>query len=128
MPPSELKRLALLMAVNCVRNTVIEDYHADGKLSDAEMKALNQEVANKIYTFVHYLFSDSNDEQEAFLSAMGSMYPSNWDQPKLDSDFVESVRLIKKIKSPIKRTSARRPKRNASRSPKKAKKKGSLPT
>ena len=27
-----LKRLALLMAVNCVRNTVIEDYHSDGKI------------------------------------------------------------------------------------------------
>lgn len=24
-----------------IRNTVIEDYHADGKLSDAEMKAFN---------------------------------------------------------------------------------------
>ncbi len=81
MPQSDLKRLALLMAVNCVRNTVIEDYHSEGKLSDAEMKTFNQEVANKIYTFLHYLFKDSSEDQEAFLSSMGMMYPSGWDKP-----------------------------------------------
>lgn len=105
------------MAVNCVRNTVIEDYHSDGKLSDAEMKALNQEVANKIYTFLHYLFSNSSEDQEAFLNAMGMMYPSNWDQPKLDADFVKSVNLVKKMRSPIEETSARRPPPSAPRSP-----------
>lgn len=120
MPPSDLKRLARLMVVNCVRNTVIEDYHADGKLSDAEMKALNQEVANTIYTFLRYLFSDSPEDQEAFLNAMGMMYPSNWDQPKLDADFVQSISIVKKMKKPIEETSARRRPPNASRSPKRA--------
>jgi hypothetical protein len=37
MNQSHLKRLALLMAVNCVRNTVIEDFHAAGKIDDTEM-------------------------------------------------------------------------------------------
>ena len=50
MPQSDLKRLALLMAVNCVRNTVIEDYHSDGM-----------------------------------------MFPSGWDEPKVDADLVEAV-------------------------------------
>jgi hypothetical protein len=95
MAQSELKRLALLMAVNCVRNTVIEDYHSDGKLSDAEMKALNQEVVNKIYTFLHYLFSGPEDDQATFLAAMGVMYPSEWDEPNLDADFTEAVNLFK---------------------------------
>jgi hypothetical protein len=108
------------MAVNCVRNTVIEDCHADGKLSDAEMKGLNQEVANKIYTFLHYLFSDSPHDQAAFLSAMGMMYPSNWDQPKLDASFVESVKLLRKMTKSIDETSARRPLRSPSRSPQRA--------
>ena len=44
------------MAVNCVRNTVIEDDHAGGKLDDAEMKAFNQEVANKSDRFLQFLF------------------------------------------------------------------------
>jgi hypothetical protein len=108
MPPSDLKRLALLMAVNCVRNTVVEDYHAEGKLSDVEMKAMNKEVANKIYTFLHYLFSDSVEDQEVFLAAMGMMYPNHWDQPKLDADFVQSVKLLKKVRSQSENTPNRR--------------------
>ncbi|HTU24756.1 MAG TPA: hypothetical protein VMF30_05135 [Pirellulales bacterium] len=95
MSPAETKRLALLIAVNCVRNTCIEDYHADGKLSDPEMKALNREVANKIYTFLHYLFGDSVEDRQAFIGAMEMMYPSNWDQPELDADFVRVVRSFK---------------------------------
>lgn len=99
MSQDELKRLALLIAVNCVRNTVIEDYHADGQLSDAEMKAFNQEVSNKIYTFLHYLFNKPTKDQEAFLNAMSMMYPGNWNQPKLDRDFVKAANTFKKMSS-----------------------------
>jgi hypothetical protein len=95
--PSTLKRLALLIAVNCVRNTVIEDYHAAGKLDDSEMKAFNQEVTNKIYTFLQFLFVKPDADREAFMSAMGMMYPSNWDQPKADRDFLETVKIAKRI-------------------------------
>jgi hypothetical protein len=97
MNQSHLKRLALLMAVNCVRNTVIENYHAAGKLDDAEMKAFNQEVANKIYTFLHYWFVKPDVDRDTFQRAMGAMYPKNWDQPKIDRDFVEAVKILKRI-------------------------------
>jgi hypothetical protein len=97
MSQAHLKRLALLMAVNCVRNTVIEDYHANGKLDDSEMKAFNQEVANKIYTFLQFLLHKPAEDREAFLSAMSTMYPSNWDQPKLDRDFLETVKIVKRM-------------------------------
>ena len=97
MTQASLKRLALLMAVNCVRNTVIEDYHAAGKLDDSEMKVFNQEVANKIYTFLQFLLLKPDEDRDAFLSAMGMMYPSNWDQPKADKDFVETVKIVKRM-------------------------------
>ena len=96
MKPADLKHLALLMAANCVRNTIIEDYHAQGKLSDAEMMAFNQEVANKIYTFLTFLFAKPVEDQDAFLGAMSWMYPRNWDQPKIDRGFAEIVKMIKK--------------------------------
>ena len=44
----ETKDLALRMALYCVRNTVIENYHAAGKISDPEMMAFNKKVVNKI--------------------------------------------------------------------------------
>lgn len=59
-------------------------------MSDAEMKVFNQEVANKIYTFLNYMTNKPPEDQAAFLSAMGMMYPRNWDQPKLDPNFSES--------------------------------------
>jgi hypothetical protein len=43
MPDDDVtSKFALLMAVTCVRNTVIEDYHANGQLSDADMMAFNK--------------------------------------------------------------------------------------
>jgi hypothetical protein len=62
-----------------------------------EMKAFNQEVANKIYTFLHYMFVKPDEDRDAFLRAMGAMYPKNWDQPKVDRDFVEAVKILKRI-------------------------------
>ena len=97
MNQSHLKRLALLMAVNCVRNTVIEDFHAAGKIDDTEMKVFNQEVADKLYTFLHYMFVKPDEDRDIFLRAMGPMYPKNWDQPKIDRDFVEAVKILKRI-------------------------------
>jgi hypothetical protein len=120
MPPSDLQRLALLMTVNCVRNTVIEVYHSDGKLSDSEMKSLNREVANKIYTFLHYLFNAPQEEQEAFLSTMGMVYPSGWDKPKMDDDFVKAVKLFRKMSNSVEQTSRHPPPLSASTSPKRA--------
>jgi hypothetical protein len=76
---------------------VIEDYHAAGKLDVAEMKAFNQEGANKIYTFLQFLFLKFDEDREAFMSAMGAMYPLNWDQPKVDRDFVETVKIVKRM-------------------------------
>lgn len=99
MSQSDLKRIALLMSVNCVRNTVIEDYHSAGKLSDTEMKTFNKEVANKIYSFLHYIFNETYENKSAFLVAMGMMYPDGWDKPKLDAEFVKSVNLIKKMRN-----------------------------
>jgi hypothetical protein len=97
LKPSSLKRLALLMSVNCVRNTVIENYHAAGKIDDSEMKAFNQEVANKIYTFLQFLLLEPDEDRDAFLSAMAMMYPKNWDQPNVDRDFMETVKIAKRM-------------------------------
>jgi hypothetical protein len=61
------------------------------------MKAFNQEVARKIYTFLHYLFIESQQDRDAFLNAMGMMYPGSWDEPSLDGDFVKAVNLFKSM-------------------------------
>lgn len=109
MKPADLKRLALLMAVSCVRNTIIEDYHAQGKLNDAEMMAFNKEVANKIYTFLTFLFARPVEDQQAFLSAVGWSYPKNWDQPTIDRSFADVVKMIKKKGDPLRQNRSDEP-------------------
>lgn len=89
-----LKRLALIMAVNCVRNTVIENYHARGSLSQEDMRIFNKEVANKLYTFFRFLFKGTVEEREALLKATGLLYPSEWDQPVIDADIKGAIKLL----------------------------------
>ncbi len=89
--------LALRMALHCVRNTIIENYHAQGKISDKEMKALNIEVVNKVYTFLE-LFTNpkyKNERDLAFYGENPSYYlPHGWDTPKIDKHRIEAIHLI----------------------------------
>ena len=85
MPDESLEQLAVVMAVNCVRNTCIEAYHAQGKLTDAEMKAFNKEVADRIYTFLEVLFARPKEEWRAFLADRAFLAGNavqTWDKPK----------------------------------------------
>ena len=94
MSDSFLKRLALMMAVNCVQNTVIEDYHARGSLSQEDIKVFNKQVANKLYTFLRFLFKGSIDEREALLKATGLFYPREWDPPVMDADIKGAINFL----------------------------------
>jgi hypothetical protein len=38
-----------------------------------------------------------DEDRDLFLSAMGAMYPKNWDQPKADRDFLETVKIVKRM-------------------------------
>lgn len=93
MPDKYLKRLALLMAVNCVRNTIIEDYHARGSLSQTDMKTFNKEVADKIYTFLHFMFKGTLQEAQALFALSEWSYPSEWDQPVIDAFFGRAIKF-----------------------------------
>ena len=93
----DLKKVALTMAANCVRNTVIEDYHADGKLSDAEMMALNKEVANKIYTFLRIGLFGNGKQKTLFMAVAGLMFPHNWDEPILDDELLSALNIASDV-------------------------------
>jgi len=100
------KKLALSLALTCVRNTSLEDIHAGksveaeglspdqilvqagnqtipwpevSRISDAEMKNLMQEVVNKIYTTLLRL--DNPDFFEK-LEKYSSPFTAKWDEPK----------------------------------------------
>lgn len=96
LPPSKLQQLALLLANNCVRNnTVLEGYHLNGQLSNADMKRLNQDVANNVYTFLEYFLNGPKVDQLVFLATMFIHCPLNWDAPELNETWVQTVERFK---------------------------------
>ncbi len=78
-----IRSIALIMSVTCVRNTIIEKFHADGKLDDADMEAFNRQVAERIYTFLSYLLSTHRDMGD-LMEALRHYLPTDWDQPQRD--------------------------------------------
>jgi len=87
-----VKRLAQCMSVVCVRNTAIEEYHARGSLSQEDMKKLNKEVCNKIYTVLKYLLTGSNNEKMQVTRLLEFLGPYDWDDPVVDQDLVDAMR------------------------------------
>ena len=89
--------MARHIALQCVRNTVIEKYHVAGKISDLEMKAFNIEVANKIYQFLELVTNpDLKQEHDiAFNGVLGLtplLYkPERWDIPEFDERFKKII-------------------------------------
>jgi hypothetical protein len=95
----ESKSLAMRIAAYCVRLSIIEQYHQEGKLSDEEMKAFNKEVVNRLYTFFKYANSELPEERTATAEILYAHHPRNWDEPVLDPLFVNSVQSV--MKAPI---------------------------
>jgi hypothetical protein len=85
-----LRGIALIMSVTCVRNTIIEKYHADGKLDDNDMEAFNRQVADRIYTFLHYLLSTARDASD-LIEALRHYMPTDWDVPQRDAYIDKAV-------------------------------------
>ena len=49
----KLRRIiAKILTIHGYRNSPIEDIHASGRISDAEMKHLNKTIHNQIYTLL----------------------------------------------------------------------------
>lgn len=102
-----LQRLTLALVESCVRNSVLEDWHAGrtvispagdfsdvkivspagempyleaSRISDAEMKALMKQVVDAVFTFLSY------PEQPIRLGGA-----ARWDKPKLNAAMVAGI-------------------------------------
>jgi len=96
MDDNELKNLALMMTINCVRNTIIEEYHSEDKINQEEMKEFNIEVSNKIYTFLKYFMHESEKEREKLMLLMSMFSTNGWNQPEIDEDFKQALEFFNK--------------------------------
>ncbi len=95
MDEKVIQHMAMLMSVNCVRKTVLDDYLLEGKLSESEVSTLMSETTDKLFTFLTYLLDRSEIDKQTFLEIMNRSYPEGWPQPKLAGVFEEAVDLQK---------------------------------
>lgn len=50
-PDPDIEKIAVLIVVNCFRNTVLEQYHCEWpQFTDEKMKALMKEAVDRTYT------------------------------------------------------------------------------
>ena len=93
-----IQHMALLMSVNCVRKTVLDDYFSNGQISEAELNGLIGEVTDKLFTFLTYLLDRSELDKQTFLEVMNNSYPHDWPEPKLSQVFEQAVLMLKQQK------------------------------
>ena len=98
MDAKVIQHMALLMSVNCVRKTVLDDYLNNGQITEDQLKAFISESTDKLFTFLTYLLDKSESDKQAFLEVMQSSYPNEWPEPNLSPVFEEAVALMKQQK------------------------------
>jgi len=71
--------MACALAHFCFRNGPVEDMHAEGKLSDEDMKILNKYCHDKLFTFLCLL---EDGELEKFATHLFLFKNTGWDEPE----------------------------------------------
>ena len=77
----QLKREAMALYVRAVRNGPIENIHADGRISDKEMKEINKNAVNYLYWLL--CLKEANPEEYEKKIEFGARYTRNWDDPEV---------------------------------------------
>ena len=99
MDEKVIQHMALLMSVNCVRKTVLDDYFNNGQISESDLNAFIAESTDKLYTFLTYLLEKSEQDKQAFLEVMNNSYPHDWPAPKISAVFEEAVSIVQEQNS-----------------------------
>ncbi len=80
---------------------IVEDIHADNRITDEEMEQLNREALNRAFLFIRYIMND-HDMRNAFSTE--SMFAREWDPPILTEDLSNRLQIYKNIADKIKTT------------------------
>ena len=75
------KRLAKLIVQQCFRNTEIENLHADGKISQEEMKLVMIDAVNQTYTNLTRLLCSADLTDKVIEAIKQCDLASEWNEP-----------------------------------------------
>lgn len=91
MNDQTVKKLALIIAANCTRETELEESLKQGQLSPEQLSNFNRQMSNKLYTFLTYLLNKPADEYSVMMEALAQHFPDDWSAPELDQGFLHVV-------------------------------------
>ena len=76
---------------------LIEDAHAEYKISDEEMKRINKRAVNRA-SLLMKLKEEYPKAYETYLAANAALYCSDWDEPEEDEDVKQIIEALKEEK------------------------------
>ena len=91
MDENTVKKLALIIAANCLRNTPVENTAAGSSFTEEDLKALRKSMSDRLYTFLLFLLNKPASEYSALMEELSRFYPADWPLPELDGDFTKVV-------------------------------------
>ena len=83
--------MAKAITVEAFRNGPVEDMHAEGKLSDEDMKILNKYMVNKIARLM-YLYETGDFTAMEILLSWAAACASEWDEPEIDMEEIAELK------------------------------------
>jgi len=90
-PNPFFEKIAVLIVVNCFRNTAIENYHAEWpQFTDEKMKALMKEAVDRTYTALCGIMSPDVGDHKAMIEAL-AWYTPRWDRPQFDQNMIKNM-------------------------------------
>ena len=91
MDENTVRKLALIITANCLRNTPVEKMNASGAFSEEDLKTLRKSMSDRLYTFLIYLLSKPAQEYSALMEELSRYYPTDWPLPELDNSLTQVV-------------------------------------
>ena len=89
---TEAKGLAYVLC-----RELIEDAHAEYKISDEEMKRINKRSVNRAAMLLR-LKEKNPKAYETYLAANAAVYCMDWDEPEEDEDVKQIIEALKEEK------------------------------
>ncbi len=88
--PENIDGLAKALTHYIFRNGPVEDMHSDGKLSQEDMKTLNQFMVNRIAGVLLYISEGKWTQLELLYSHLSRFYGADWDKAEPDTEEIET--------------------------------------
>ena len=100
-PDPNLEKMAVLIVVNCFRNTVLEQYHTDWpQFTDEKMKALMKEAVDRTYTALCGIVNPATPfDQKVMIDSLAWNTPTapQWDRPHFDQNMLKNMERAKTL-------------------------------